>query len=1059
MARKLVTKAQGRVLAQNVSAFGPWTKGVNEKNEVFLLNSDELSNASNIILDDNQGIVHKRPGTIFVGQVPFLIEAPKFAYVFKSGSGIEILLVTDNRKVVATEDLINYTNITPTAFLSGGSFVGADANIDFAIAEGLVWFCNGTDPVCSWNGSSAAVVHDTSVVGVTWDNVTDTQVLLADVALDRAGNGTTWVGKKVSCTFAANAGNIGIEREVLTFNDATDSLTFAAYPFTISNGDKFSIGAPIPRGRYVKYHHNTLFLACTPENAEEARFHNNVDPNEPNTTISIGNPNAWPPVNQFVVGSGGDRIWGFTSPVYRNRIGLFKSTGLYRIEPDSTFRFVPVTITEQFGSRFPKSWQQRGDSLVFLGEDTDGKPDVMQTDFVSVRHFNRKHYKTLDNLRQPRTIFKDRIFASQSSWDFGSKSTLTKTENSVLELNALDTQAEWDAAASNTSIDTTAVPGTIRVTGGLELFDDFSDNEYTTNPAWTVLAIGGGTGSISAAGGELAVKAGSVVNAGSGIYAPMNQTDGSWQFRAKSTGDTIGGGFITFYTNSVTFSNGNVTGNGYAIRIAGGFATFIRHSGSNPQSRTTIINIGFVGTGYHTYKITRKDGGIWEAFLDGSSVGTATDANFLGVGFIIIWQPVGQSGSYITTIDQIHIAPYITSGIAASTGTIVTAIDYTRTPDSFGIYYADQALNGGTISYESLSADDAAFTSIDPAGYVPFTIGSTPASQLKRHLRIRITMTTPGAFTSTPVISALYGGSLWTSPIVSVGQNIASWLNLTESHISPVGTSVIIKIRYAITHGTPLEGDFGPFVVISNGQNIGTVIGDISIPPLARWAQVKIEQSTSTGGAQPSVSSTALNWFEGSSSTLPVSSIIYNKKWLVTAASVGSNLNDTIVTLDSNDAFSNWSALKTNLFVWFRNKLYINSGSDILQLTSESLNDDSGPAIGGGRVFSAIRSYLETNQEIGGAISVRKKPRYLDVAMSQSGPTITISSKRDDQSLFLPLLTIPFVAGIKNRRINIPLGFQYHRVIFRVENNEINTDFNLNGMVLIYNTVPAVSGL
>lgn len=326
----------------------------------------------------------------------------------------------------------------------------------------------------------------------------------------------------------------------------------------------------------------------------------------------------------------------------------------------------------------------------------------------------------------------------------------------------LDSEAEWAAGLSLSNVSATLTPGSLRASWSL--LDDFSDGEYANNPTWSVIAIGGG-GSITAAGGELAVSSGGTVNAGSAISTPLAQTTGTWQFRMKSNADTTTGGYVAFFTNSTAFASGNLDGPGYAIRIASGNAYFVRYSGTSPSVPVTIISIGSVGTGYHTYRITRTSAGEWEVFLDGVSVGTATDTTYTSAGYFIVWQTVGFSGNLTTTVDDIYYSPDI------NPTTYVADYQYNlgSTPAALGTITTLETLNGGTITVQTATAPDSGSSPAAPGAYDAFQVlgaGGQMQSTPRQWLKIRVTFTLASGSLVSPQLHKLV--ARFTSSVVTV---------------------------------------------------------------------------------------------------------------------------------------------------------------------------------------------------------------------------------------------------------------------------------------------------
>lgn len=1099
MADKLVRQNFAARLA--LSPFGPWRQGVNEKAEPHLLDFSALTNAENIIVDDISGRVIKRPGTLFRKATTGLINPPLRGYNFIKRDGTETLILTDNLRIVVTTDLETYTDITPTAFLTDSKFAGESFFIDFATAEDRLWVTNGVDPVFSWTGAGDMVAYDKATTEITFDGA-DTQTTIIDALLDRAADGTTWVGQKMTCIDATNVNNIGLVRTVSGFDDPTDKITFAAYPETITIGDKFLVGVLIPKGRYIKFNNDTMFVASTPENPNEVRFTSIIDPNEPEVLMNTDNPNAWTPVNQIEVGSSGDRIWGFTNPVYRNRIGIFKSTGIYRIDPDATFKFVVNTITEQFGSRFPLTCQQHGDLLMFLGQDRDGKPDVLMTDFVTVTHFDRKHSKTLDNLQQSVSILKSTLINTKAAFDAGSKSTFVDTASGTLKVGKSDTQNEWlNALVSGSNIDLESTPGKIVLLGQPIWTEEYPADIIPTSatPVWTAVSTSNISEFIS--GGAL------FVNRTSTISSYERKRQGVLN-SANDAFLTIKGAATSHDRATLMFGLWNGSKGVYVEVVLRTASTdFIEVNGS-------VIENVEGNDNQHTYNLLLKADGNYKLWKDGTLIDSGTAGNtvlnkvMFGAGQQTA-DPFTNDSAFAVganiNIDFLHFHSnfkgdsFSTQGgkltpadgqlpdTLPTSGDIVILSDYKKnihdnpTLYKFGKYYTTVDLNGGTVTYESKSSQDNADWS-DPwedflSGEEPGVVGSAP-TPIAQYLRIKSTLTA-GILGTSPELQELMGGILHLTAPINLGPNVANLGIFQLTHTHPGGTDAF-KIRRATAQSLVADGvsvpdsvgelgwddgdasgnatDAEGWLTVVNGNDLSAVFGGTDSD--IRYVQVKSQFDNAAIADNHFTSAIGINWLEGSAVILPTSSVIFNKKWLMAAADVGVVNNNIIVTVDSNRAFNNWRGFKPNFLVWFKSKLYTGNAvnQDLLELNESILSDDDGPS-GDSRALKAIVSYIETGQEIGGAIHSRKDARYMEVLSDAQNSDTLAYYKRDTQTSFTLLNTVLFTPTLNHKRLHFPMGTQFKRMNFRLENATLNQDLGLQGIIFGFRQTPSISGL
>lgn len=1156
----------------NQLPLGPWIQGVNEKLEPHLLEFSELSDAKNVVVDENTGRLNKRPGSLFRSAAlsSLLIDAPVRGFNFKKRDGTELLIVTDNKKIAFTRDLDTWIDITPIDFLTGGQFVAGSFSIDFAIAEDLLWITNGADPVFSWDGvvagpsTDSMVAYDLGPIFVTWDapitgvvldggdndnqiidpafdfgdsgrtlvgktltvtaaadgglvgvtrtitayddtldkitfpiivglvlgdtisvgdQAADTQTEIYDSQLDRNADGTTWKGQIIVVTNSANQDNIGQVRSITAFDDALDKITFAKFTEDLADGDTISVGVAIPRVRYLKYHHNTMFGASTAINGEEVRFTDNVDPNEPTIRMLISNPNSWPQENQFEAGSGvGDRIWGFTNPVYRNRIAVFKSSGIYRIEPDPTFRFIPIAITEQFGSRFASTWQQHGEVLMFLGEDKDGRPDVYMTDFTTVRHFKRKHSKTLDNLRQPNAVSRSSVIASRSEFEAGTLSDTASADTNQLESKEQVEVllASFTSNLVNIDILTDPEPHII----GHPAWDNI--NNFDASPVgWSVSSSSpspttpnitnfNGTANVGWDGSD-----GTVGQADRFIkyFKTLDDAVGSNDVLLRATVQTNGPpdlppNFRSFllirngaksldvlvYADQRLVVNGNSIANPVNNNVYNEYVLLLKSDGTN---RLWINNVEIaIGAPFND---ARKEVAFGTNFVGGSY---STNLAFSKSQF-----------QYLNFNEDFKASALMPANLL-DTGNFDFTTDFKKAPVQFNKNFFVGA--GITALASSSSPDDIAYTAplAYTSGQEPGVDNATPVDQF---LRTNVTLTVADPEVQSANLSSYQGGILWLSAPIQIGADIRAW-DVFQFDLGGSPASTVVRIRNAtaaslgvLPSPDPVTDD-GWFVarpgsdsegwsVIADLNNIGTILGgveDTPNPPFpdTKYIQIKIEFGVDATGEIHGTKNVVLNWLEGSSQFLSTMAIMFQKKWLLVAASQQSSINDTIVTVDSNRSFVNWGDLLVNFFVWFKGSLYAGCANctDIYEIINDLKQDDDGPDGSGGRNIRPIQTFIETRQEIVGEIHQRKKARTLEAACNVENSDITFFAKRDIEPAFLQIGQVNFSATKNHQRINFNIGVQFKRLTIRAENNILNQDFGLEGMILVTERVPSRSG-
>lgn len=166
----------------------------------------------------------------------------------------------------------------------------------------------------------------------------------------------------------------------------------------------------------------------------------------------------------------------------------------------------------------------------------------------------------------------------------------------------------------------------------LGTFDDFTDGNYTANPAWTVQS-GGWDASLFYLKGVDGIN-------DEKISVESYQSYGTWEFQYSFEVATTNAFVRFFIMMSPDNANpGGATTDGYYIWVDGGGTTtdfqFRRMDNGVP---TTLITYDWIpGTAWHTVKVTRNMSNQFEVFYDGSSIGTVTDATYTSSAYMGIW--------------------------------------------------------------------------------------------------------------------------------------------------------------------------------------------------------------------------------------------------------------------------------------------------------------------------------------------------------------------------------------------------------------------------------------
>ncbi len=207
--------------------------------------------------------------------------------------------------------------------------------------------------------------------------------------------------------------------------------------------------------------------------------------------------------------------------------------------------------------------------------------------------------------------------------------------NFLILTRAFTNQEDFEAGIL-TNIDTTTTPGQFTI--GPFLVDDFSNNDFVTDPVWTVVNQPVGT-SVSAATGALVLSAASTISSEEVVIGTARQKNtGSWKWKGNSS---IGAptGFSTrvyFFVDSLGFT----TAKGYSIQVNTNSNFQLKRItlGFNPGAGgdTTILQVNGDFRGQHTWIVRRNSVGRFEVFFDGVPQGTVIDTTFTTAAFSVV---------------------------------------------------------------------------------------------------------------------------------------------------------------------------------------------------------------------------------------------------------------------------------------------------------------------------------------------------------------------------------------------------------------------------------------
>lgn len=1026
----MAVAAPGKITSGKI---GPW-KGMNEKVSPDLLPPGVAADLQNLLLDETPGIASKRRGSRAQGALPSALP-PRDTYVFTKLDGTEYQLVSDGVTLYYTTDPSNAALYT--SLITG---LNTDGFMSFETAENKVWMSNGINSVMAWDGTTL-LKYDRAFASITnLTTVDSTHILHAGLT----ASDDYWNGMKLVFTVGANVGTVVT---VTDYVESTKTLTFTPAVAGIAATDRFKVGVVIPKGAALRYWDGHLFDGCTTDNQAELRFNEISDPNT-GAVMTLDNPQAWPAENELALTViDQEKLWGI-SPVLRDRIMVHKANGLWRLERDPLVVYRLELVSRAIGSRFPDTWREKNNLLYFLGQDKDGLPEIYKTDMVDVNPVDPDGgiEPTLRGLQQPNAVFRNQTFTSQSDFDAGTKSTKALTENGSLGIDG-----SLPVFTSSSNIDTAKPDGSSGYHGllGAPDWDVRYDAASALTPAnSTPVWVDSGAGLWSIVAGRLVNGNGSAISSSrTGLLSAS--ANAAVSVKMKLTGTAA------FY---IWIANGSKSAYFGIWRDAFGNERTIKTG--DPY----VISGSLSLLSEHIYTLQLLADGTFKVWIDGvlftSGTAPSTTTNIIqfghgtidgqGADLSFVGAPGGVGAS--TSIALLSYATTSSSGVPDTmllSGNFVVQYDFTRAPDALRRLFQVSTLYGSTIGLETWTSSSSDFsTGNDGAGYLAVANGAQPTSAIKQYMRVRVTITIPDVL-STPTISNLYAGMLWLSPAVNLGTKITSWRTFLTTITTPAGSGQSIQIRRATVTTTPVEGDYGAWFAIVNGDNIGTILSDVGPPPTSRWVQLKIEQGPNSTGGLPSVDAAVVQWGEGAAKNLPVRGIVHKKRYWITAANSGSAANDIIIVCDRNDQWTKFAGLALNAMIHYKGGLY---GLDAAAATQrlldieDLLNDDG----------TAISAYLIDREEAFGAGQLRKNMRwsYLHWNRAAAAWTMTTSYRRDGDGDFTGSGTFAFGTAGQDVRQNFPVGTVGKRIQRKFANAVLDEDMSLAGETFYYDIRP-----
>ena len=355
------------------------------------------------------------------------------------------------------------------------------------------------------------------------------------------------------------------------------------------------------------------------------------------------NPTATDPA-QYIIGFGADEILTDIYGPFQGQLVWFRNNSFGVISGYDRTDFTPDIVSREVGTAYPESVRDCDGLLRWLGP----KRTVWEFDgkvFSPENEISR--YKNGGGIRG--------LLASVSQGDASSAGyTITS-------------QGDWGAGTVGAHLSSTTSPGDLVMAKASSetLVDSFADGDITSSPVWTSYDIRAGVSvAYSTTYGGLSISSTSTgidPPMRGGAYTTTNISTGSWRcvFNLQSrTGSLIalkistGVPFLTMDDSSQT--------NGYAVEIGDDELRILKLSSSGDAtelfSDTVVLTYGLPASGYYnSMELSRDSAGLLQAWINGSFVGSATDASYTGFSYVSVEaQPSYVVGQGNVVFDNIY---------------------------------------------------------------------------------------------------------------------------------------------------------------------------------------------------------------------------------------------------------------------------------------------------------------------------------------------------------------------------------------------------------------------
>lgn len=289
------------------------------------------------------------------------------------------------------------------------------------------------------------------------------------------------------------------------------------------------------------------------------------------------------------------------------------------------------------------------------------------------------------------------------------------------------TSAAHFAAGVLQNIDATSTDGSFKKRW--YKYDDWADGDFTAAPVW-----GGDTTGFSVSAGKLTAASPPWYTWSVGL----SRATGTWEIKMDRSSGYASFAFMGGPTSGFFIIQPNRFK--YWIRIDG--ATLYLYRGDpgadevSPAVDTLLASVAYTSGAGDVYRVDRDAAGLMRVYVNDVLKITHTDNTYTTAG------PAMVEASGNATFDDLYYCYEVVNEAHQTTTPLWTdaVLDCGVGLTSYGSVTFNYSPNDGTLLVETLSSTDSGFTALDPAGWVALSGIGLILSDVRRYLKVRITL-------------------------------------------------------------------------------------------------------------------------------------------------------------------------------------------------------------------------------------------------------------------------------------------------------------------------------